>query len=101
VNIQEEVKKPEQQNQKPIILCPRVNEVASMELKTMLSIPKHPMKNARRVTFEQLLESSVTPEPKKKTTIYVDNWADVEDSDDEFEYEWRPKSKTTKNKLDV
>jgi hypothetical protein len=101
VSMQEEVKKPEEQKQKPIILCPRVNEVASMELKTMLSIPKHPMKNARRVTFEQLLESSVRPEPKKKTTIYVDNWADVEDSDDEFEYEWRPKSKTTKNKLDV
>ena len=94
VSMQEEVKKPEEQKQKPIILCPRVNEVASMELKTMLSIPKHPMNNARRVTFEQLLE------PKKKTVIYVDNWADVEDSDEEFEYEWRPKSKTKKH-LDV
>lgn len=66
---EEKTKEPvkEEEPKAAILFCPRVNESASLALKAMLS-PKS------------------EPTPKMRRTIYVNNWADMEDSDDETEY---------------
>jgi hypothetical protein len=72
--------------EKPIILCPRVKVYRGN------CIQMDAIQQVTSVTFvekkvPEVTEDSSVPK-KKKRVIYVDNWADVEDSDDECEYQW-------------